>query len=55
MLDDLISISSTVKAIKRKTTRLEENAKQVGLNINEKKTKIMKINNLNQSQESSLY
>ncbi len=42
--DDIVLISSTKKQIQEKTTRLNEEAKRVGLKVNVDKTKIMRIN-----------
>ena len=43
--DDLALISSTFKHIEDKTNRLNTYAKQVGLVINVRKTKLLRINN----------
>lgn len=42
--DDLALLSQNVQQMKSKTTKLEETANQIGLNINKSKTKVMKIN-----------
>ena len=42
--DDIALLSSTQKHIQEKTSRLEGNAKRVGLKINASKSKIMRIN-----------
>lgn len=42
--DDLCLISSTYQHIQEKTTKLHETSRSLGLNINLKKTKIMRIN-----------
>ena len=46
--DDIVLLSSTKQQIQDKTTRLEEEARRVGLKINEEKTKTMRINARNQ-------
>ena len=45
--DDLALLSRTHKRIQEKTQRLNTFAKQVGLNINSKKTEIMTLNTTN--------
>jgi hypothetical protein len=42
--DDLCLISSTHQHIQEKTTKLHETSKRLGLNINQKKTKVIRIN-----------
>ena len=42
--DDLAILSHTEDHMQKKTRKLEENARMVGLNINAKKTKLMYIN-----------
>jgi argininosuccinate synthase len=42
--DNLCLISSTHQHIQEKTTKLHETSKKLGLNINQKKTKVMRIN-----------
>ena len=42
--DDLCLISSTHQHIQEKTTKLNETSRSLGLNINRKKTKVMRIN-----------
>ncbi len=42
--DDIVLISSTKKQIQEKPTRLNEEAKRVGLKVNVDKTTIMRIN-----------
>ena len=43
--DDICLLSSNINNMQSKTTKLNEVAKSIGLNINEKKTKVMTINN----------
>ena len=47
--DDIALLSSTHEHMQQKTTKLYNTAKQIGLIINKKKTKVMKINNKNQT------
>jgi len=47
--DDITLSSSTHEHMQQKTTKLYNTAKQIGLIINKKKTKVMKINNRNQT------
>jgi len=42
--DDIVLLSSNFEDMLTKTNKLEANAKQIGLHINEAKTKLMKIN-----------
>ncbi|PFX25550.1 putative uncharacterized transposon-derived protein F52C9.6 [Stylophora pistillata] len=42
--DDIVLLSSTKQQIQDKTTRLDEEARRVGLQINKEKTKAMRIN-----------
>ena len=46
--DDIALISSTKQQIQDKTTKLEEEAKRVGLKVGTEKTKVMRINTRNQ-------
>lgn len=43
--DDIVLLASNFENLKVKTSKLEENAKRIGLQINESKTKLIKINN----------
>ena len=45
--DDISLFSSTKQQIQDKTTRLDQEARRVGLNINIDKTKVMRINSRN--------
>ena len=47
--DDIVLMSSRFQDMQEKTSQLEENAKKVGLTINENKTKVMKINSRNRT------
>ena len=45
--DDIVLMASRFIDLQEKTTDLEENARKIGLEINEKKTKVMKLNSRN--------
>ena len=45
---DIVLLSSTKQQIQNKTTRLDAEARRVGLKINKEKTKAMRINARNQ-------
>ena len=47
-VDDIVLLSSTKQQIQEKTTRLDEEARRVGLKINKEKTKVIRINKRNQ-------
>ena len=47
-MDDIVLLSSTKQQIQEKTTRLDEEARRVGLKINKEKTKVIRINKRNQ-------
>ena len=42
--DDIALLSSAMNHLQQKTTRLEENAAKIGLKLNDKKCKVMKVN-----------
>ena len=44
-VDDICLLSHRLRDIQDKTTRLEETARKIGLKVNAKKTKVMRINN----------
>ena len=46
--DDIALLSSAIKHLQLKTTKLEENAAKVGLKLNAKKCKVMKTNSKNE-------
>ena len=48
LADDIVLLSSTKQQIQDKTTRLDEETRWVGLKINNKKTKAIRINARNQ-------
>ena len=53
--DDIVLLSSTKQQIQDKTTRLDEEARRVGLKINKEKTKAMRINAKNQEKHRPEY
>ena len=45
--DDIALLSSSHDHMQQKTTKLYETAKKIGLNINKKKTEVLRINSKN--------